>query len=281
MNKNKRSNQQRPERALTQLLRHSYAQNGLKPVCNMYFELDSVIKSPKMSPYQLRESDIKLIVHQDNKQRFSVLYEGEDPTDPKGGHTRLCSEDDKRCIKYIRANQGHSVKNGPVNIQLQRILLDQLPINLLHKDKFAFHGTTYSALTSIVKDNELRAMERVHIHFSRQIPEERYRKWTTGNMVFPNGEEPIFPAKISGMRYTSECALIVSIPDCLRNYSRQVKWEISQNEVILASSISSVSTNSITLDCLYGLLDLDTGALYTIDEVRNKYGVKNGITPRL
>jgi len=274
MSDNKKNRRQKPERALTQLLRHSYRQNRLRPVYNMYFDINDVIKCPKLSPYNLQQSDIKSIVSKDNKQRFAILYDGEDPTDSNAGHTTISAHDTHRIIKYIRANQGHSVNKNhtPVDINLQQISLNDFPTDLLHRNKYAFHGTTYAALISIVQDNELKAMTRTHIHFSRQIPKEKYLSWSgCNNGVFPEGEDPIFPPCMSGMRISSECALIADIPYCLRKYESTIKWEISQNNVILASSLSLTSSNTIPLDCLYGILDLNTGAFSTIDQVREKY----------
>lgn len=81
-------------------------------------------------------NDIKRVVSNDNKQRFSIR--------------------DKNCVCEIRANQGHSIKE-----------INELALRLVENPDFDIIHGTYSEHWQKIKSKGLSRMQRNHIHFSK------------------------------------------------------------------------------------------------------------------
>lgn len=87
------------------------------------------------SKYNIDIEKLKSIVDTDNKQRYSF----------------------KEDYKYIRANQGHSIKNLDMHYK------EVTPPESL------YHGTSEKSLNDIIKSGELKPMSRQLVHLSKDI----------------------------------------------------------------------------------------------------------------
>ena len=105
---------------------------------------------------------------------------------------------------WIRANQGHSMRN--VTIDMTRLSLEQLP-------EVIVHGTYSRAFSGIIEQG-LRPMSRQHVHFAETAPED-------GQVI-------------SGMRST--CELLVYV-DSRKSMEEGIVFYRSSNGVILTSGI--------------------------------------------
>jgi 2'-phosphotransferase len=123
------------------VLRHGLKEVGLEPDESGYVKLNDFIKLSNQN-YKLDEKIIMEIVSNCQKQRFSI------------------KEVDN--IKYIRANQGHSL-----NVSNQ-IKSDKLLVKLNKPIQGVFHGTYKTHLESI-KTSGLNRMKRQHIHLAKGL----------------------------------------------------------------------------------------------------------------
>ncbi|RKO97075.1 hypothetical protein CXG81DRAFT_12874 [Caulochytrium protostelioides] len=92
--------------------------------------------------------DIEAVVAADAKQRYAIREEA--PLSDPSSTTR---------VKWIRANQGHSVK---VEVELTPVTDPQQTV---------IHGTTMQAW-SIIEKEGLSRMKRQHIHFAAGLPSD-------------------------------------------------------------------------------------------------------------
>ncbi len=115
-------------------LRHRPDLLGLELSPGGWVEVDSLLAAAEKNKFTLSLAELKTVVAQSDKQRFSF-----DRTD-----------------KLIRANQGHSVV---VDLELQ----PSTPPSVL------YHGTYEAALQSILQQG-LRKMSRHHVHLSSDWP---------------------------------------------------------------------------------------------------------------
>lgn len=109
-------------------------EDGYMPL-NQILELDT----DKISLKGYTLEDIRIIVDNDKKNRFSLIF--------------------KNDIAYIRANQGHSTNVG--NCIKNELLLTKITESM----NYCVHGTTLDA-ASIIKIEGLKKMSRTHIHFA-------------------------------------------------------------------------------------------------------------------
>ncbi|XP_024539348.1 putative tRNA 2'-phosphotransferase isoform X2 [Selaginella moellendorffii] len=174
-------------RAMTKILRHEAATFNLDLRSDGYCKVDELLKigmktraGIPLSSHSVEE--VLQAVKQDNKQRFSTTRE--DGT------------------LYIRANQGHSIKE---------VLSDHLLREISSTDKIpvCIHGTYKHALPSILESG-LKVMGRNHVHFATGLPDE-------------NGV-------ISGMR--SSCQVLIYL-DTEKAMADGMKFYVSDNNVVL------------------------------------------------
>jgi putative RNA 2'-phosphotransferase len=111
-------------------LRHRPDLLGLEIALGGWVEVDQLLTAAQQNNFPLSLAELKTVVEQNDKQRFSFDSTG----------------------KLIRANQGHSVA---VNLELQ----SRTPPSIL------YHGTDSKALESIQQQGLLK-MNRHHVHLS-------------------------------------------------------------------------------------------------------------------
>ncbi|XP_027221764.1 tRNA 2'-phosphotransferase 1 isoform X1 [Penaeus vannamei] len=125
-------------KALSWLLRHGAAKEGLELLPGGWAKLDDVLKKPKFK--RVTVQDIEEVVISCPKQRFGL------------------KEEDG--VYYIKANQGHSIQvEDP---ELTEITLEDRVLEVVH-------GTYYRHWPSI-KEQGLSRMNRTHIHFAPGLP---------------------------------------------------------------------------------------------------------------
>jgi 2'-phosphotransferase len=133
---------------LTSLLRHRIHENGLGDVLRPdgFVPLARVLASPGFRG--TREEDVRTVVGHDNKQRFAIREEDG--------------------VSYIRANQGHTIKQG---IEDDALLTPISPDELARIGR-AVHGTYRAAWDGIVSSGGLLRMSRSHIHLAAHLQGE-------------------------------------------------------------------------------------------------------------
>ena len=125
-------------KALSWLLRHGAAKEGLTISSEGWVKVDDILK--KKSFKTLDKSFIEKIVNNCPKKRFALKVENE--------------------ALYIRANQGHTMTD--INPDLETITDPDELITVIH-------GTYFHCWNSI-KSNGLSKMKRQHIHFASGLP---------------------------------------------------------------------------------------------------------------
>ena len=150
---------------LCYILRHRATKLGIDVGDDGYMKLDDVLDSDPML-HDLSVDDVRKIVDNNDKKRFTLL--------------------ERDGIMYIRANQGHTMKQ---TIKSESLLAPVTDDNIV-----AIHGTYYKNLPYIRKDG-LSRMKRNHIHFSKGLP----------------GSSKV----ISGMRYNVEVLIYLNVPKIL------------------------------------------------------------------
>ncbi|CAI9103686.1 OLC1v1002217C1 [Oldenlandia corymbosa var. corymbosa] len=133
-------------RLLTRVLRHMAAELKLDMRNDGFVKVKDLLKlnlrtfaNIPLSSHTIE--DIREAVRKDNKQRFSLLEEGE---------------------LWIRANQGHSIKVVETESLLKPLLsAEEIPV--------CVHGTYKRNLNSILEEG-LKRMTRLHVHFSCGLP---------------------------------------------------------------------------------------------------------------
>lgn len=135
---------ERLSKTLSWLLRHKALESGLQMREDGYIKLDSVMKVNEIKQFKPTLEDIKHCVDTDKKNRFSL--------------TEINHE------KYIRANQGHSIK-GLINYDQ---MMKQITLENVTNYTDVIHGTYFNAWNTI-KDSGLKPMGREQIHFANGI----------------------------------------------------------------------------------------------------------------
>ncbi|CAE1257683.1 TRPT1 [Acanthosepion pharaonis] len=129
---------------LSYILRHTAEKMNVAMDSNGYVYVDDLLKLGRFTG--VTANDIKRIVKENDKQRFSLI-----------------TEDGTQKLK-VRANQGHSLKMESLDLNLS-------PIEDPDKFPTVLHGTYYGHWESIRKEG-LKRMKRVHIHFAPGLPGE-------------------------------------------------------------------------------------------------------------
>lgn len=125
--------QKNPSKFLSLVLRHNPELIGIKIDKQGWANVDELINKTNKYGQVLTIDELKIIVKDNDKQRFSF-------------------NDD---MTKIKANQGHSI-----NIQLS--------LEAIEPPEFLFHGTTYKFMSAIRLEG-LKKMSRNHVHLSNNI----------------------------------------------------------------------------------------------------------------
>lgn len=150
---------------------------------------------PKYRSMGLTWARLQEIVATNDKQRFALTREGDDPdpSQPSAGW-------------LIRASQGHSIPIQGEDLGLERLTSPGICV----------HGTFYAFYEAILQSGGLKRMNRVHIHLS-----------SLQDFQQPGGGGPI-----SGMRGDAE--LVVVVDGDLAARQGIVFWK-SANGVVLTT----------------------------------------------
>ncbi|MEO6862906.1 MAG: RNA 2'-phosphotransferase [Microcoleus sp.] len=124
-------------RYLSKYLRHAPSRIGIQLAPGGWVPVSELLDACKKNNFPVLQSELKEVVAQNDKQRFSF-----DSTST-----------------LIRANQGHSVE---VDLQLE----PAVPPDIL------YHGTSSTAVESILSQG-IRKMSRHHVHLSADIQTAR------------------------------------------------------------------------------------------------------------
>lgn len=114
-------------------LRHRPDLLGLELAPGGWVEVDKLLEAAEKNHFPISEIELKQVVEQDDKQRFSFDNTG----------------------NLIRANQGHSIA---IDLQLKPIT----PPNIL------YHGT-YKGAVTVIQQQGLKKMSRHHVHLSAEL----------------------------------------------------------------------------------------------------------------
>jgi 2'-phosphotransferase len=158
------------------------------------------MKWPRLRSLNVTFADIKSVVADNAKQRFSLKPNPDLPTPPDPS-----SEDPSNWV--IRANQGHSIAIDSV------ALLTPITLEADNIPKVVIHGTYFAFYEAIVASGGLKKMTRNHIHFSTGLPEDKKS------------------GVISGMRNDAEILIYIDIERSMQDGG--VKWWMSDNGVVL------------------------------------------------
>jgi putative RNA 2'-phosphotransferase len=106
-------------------------------------DLIQAINKSKEQNWFITLQDLKDIVATDNKQRYSFSS-----TAPEDSNTN------NDFYTYIRANQGHSIKNLDIDYKSK------------HPEHNLYHGTSKKTVELIEKSGGLKPMSRLYVHLS-------------------------------------------------------------------------------------------------------------------
>jgi len=168
---------------LSWALRHGAQDLGLNMTPEGYVSLSELLSKHQFSNYTTKQ--VTEVVETNDKKRFKL-------TEQAGQ-------------LYIRANQGHTI-NSVSEDKLLREITD------FNEFPTVIHGTTKSALTSILKRGLFR-MNRNHIHLAAGMPGQ----------------------VISGARANCNVFIEVNMPLAMQE---GIKFYVSDNNVVLTSGVS-------------------------------------------
>lgn len=194
-------------KALSYILRHGAEKEHLPVRPDGFIRVDAILSRPKIQkinmPGQPTLEHVTSIVMSNEKKRFELVRGGEDPQ----------KEGD---IAWIRAVQGHSLEQVTDLSHLVLTLENVSQVLPLQEDGacLAIHGTQAQAWDAILASQELRKMNRNHIHLAKGLP----------------GESGI----ISGMRTT--CTRLVYV-DVTKALKADIPFEVSSNGVVLTPGL--------------------------------------------
>ncbi|KIJ65199.1 hypothetical protein HYDPIDRAFT_111098 [Hydnomerulius pinastri MD-312] len=175
----------RLSKSLSWLLRHGADKSGLHIRPDGYAKVSEVLSNPMLRDVTFL--DLQEIVKRDQKSRYNLLFEPQ------------TSESSGSDVWWIRANQGHSMKD---------IKLELEPITSASDIPMAVHGTTRKAW-DLIATQGLSKMTRNHIHLAQGVP---------GNNV------------LSGMRKSSQILIFIDVQKALH---AGIKLYLSTNGVVL------------------------------------------------
>lgn len=123
----------------------------------------------RIKPLEATVDEVKQLVQEDKKQRFTLIpahTEPEEISNTEESAQAVPSQFDSQSPSdwKIRANQGHTVILA-TNDHLTPMTAADLPA-------FVIHGTYYCFWKPILESGGLSTMNRNHIHFTTNLPEE-------------------------------------------------------------------------------------------------------------
>lgn len=189
-------------RFLTKVLRHEAEKMGINIQEDGYVSVRELLEKTKLSATL---EELQEIVRSCKKQRFDLK--------------EISGE------YFIRANQGHSIETVKSEKLLQRILLEDLPSNLI-----AVHGTTLENWKLIKESGGLNRMNRNHIHFATSDDRAQF---------------------ISGFRTSSQVLIYLNLERALAD---NIPLYLSSNSVLLSEGLHGlgiipINYFSMVLDC--------------------------------
>lgn len=185
--------------------------------------------------------EVKQIVAENDKQRFSLIHKSASPLAKGGEEAAIPADNAATSITsdiaqgtepdastdpadyLIRANQGHSLAIASEEL-LKPIDEDNLPETVVH-------GTTHSAWHLIVSSGGLKKMKRTHVHFAPGLPAGFKSITEAGPSPVEEGETKVQPTVISGMRNSSSVLVFLDIKKAV---DAGLKFWTSENGVILS-----------------------------------------------
>lgn len=190
----------RLSRTLSWILRHGAASEGIPMRPDGFVKVEDILRNSRIQTFGLTSDQLKDIVRDNAKQRFSLMLELADGTIV--GYAAVEGDGSAEGgVWWIKANQGHSIST--IKVEMKPILvLEDIP------SKLAVHGTTRNAWNIIQKEG-LYKMKRNHIHLAQGVG---------GDNV------------ISGMRKSSQILIFIDIQKAL---DAGIKFELSDNGVVL------------------------------------------------
>mmetsp|Transcript_11442 Transcript_11442/g.20820 ORF Transcript_11442/g.20820 Transcript_11442/m.20820 type:complete len:247 (-) Transcript_11442:19-759(-) len=206
---------ERLSRKLSNLLRHRLHANGLTDVLRTdgYVPLDSVLSLPQFKDRTLKE--VEAVVKNNDKQRFSLILEEN--------------------VRYIRANQGHTIEGINEEELLVPITFSDNSQSSPDSPTTAIHGTYHKAWPAILQSNGLSRMSRNHVHLAADLP----------------GESGV----ISGMR--ASCELVIYVDIRAATIDGGLKFYTSANGVILTPGLGE--NGLLPLFYVTSVVDRDSG----------------------
>lgn len=218
-------------RALSRLLRHRAAAQGLAIDSSGYISVSDVLQHNDLKCKHATVDDLRRVVETNDKQRFRLVEKGDDGA------------------LYICALQGHSIATVHSTADLHR--MDR------RRDEdwpqYVVHGTYRDKLPLIKRGQGLSRMGRNHVHFSYTVPEKFQRH------LLPGAEENSMLTDshraISGMRSSCQVALLLDV-DRIRN--SDLDFYKSANGVILSAGDSRGIVNA---KYIAHIVDFEKGVL--------------------
>ncbi|KXL41551.1 MAG: hypothetical protein FE78DRAFT_520316 [Acidomyces sp. 'richmondensis'] len=197
---------------LSWLLRHGAQEEGLLLGEGGFANLQDVLNNRKIRSLKVSFDEVRQIVDENDKQRFTMKPVAEAPESANGNTVPSPNASEW----LIRANQGHSLK-----IETEGLLT---PITGDNQPGTAVHGTSHAAWVRIVASGGLKPMGRNHVHFASGLP--------PGFQLLPDGSAATDSAPvISGMRQSSTILMFLDVPKAMD--SGLNLW-LSDNGVILS-----------------------------------------------
>ncbi|KAI6010877.1 KptA family-domain-containing protein [Pisolithus orientalis] len=194
----------RLSKSLSWLLRHGAKTAGLQIRSDGYARVSDVVRTANIyfnanesTRYQLANVmfkdvtflQLQEIVNRDQKNRYHLLFE------PCLTPSNNSSDD----LWWIRANQGHSIKD---------VKLDLQPISSASEIPLAVHGTTRKAW-DLIATQGLSRMKRNHVHLAQGVP---------GSGI------------LSGMRNSSQVLIFIDVQKAI---DAGIRFHLSKNGVVL------------------------------------------------
>jgi len=184
-------------KALTQLLRHTATKYKLEMRPDGYVAVDDVLVCPPIAKLECTKEEVTAVVRDSDKQRFSL--------------------EEMEGRMWIRANQGHSIKEVEDEQLLRRLQLSDtdLPNQVVH-GTYKRHWKSIET-EGLLVGGRLGKKFRNHVHFAVGLPKD-------GGVV-------------SGMRTTCDVAIYLDVE---RSLAEGLPLYRSANDVILTPGFEGV-----------------------------------------
>ncbi|KNC99511.1 tRNA 2'-phosphotransferase [Spizellomyces punctatus DAOM BR117] len=211
----------RISKAMSYVLRHGAAKDGIPIRADGYVLVDDLLKHPRLKHASL--TTIQQVVQANDKQRFTLVQEAVEGTHQK--------------VWLVRANQGHTLQ---VEVEMQ-------PITSPAEAPIVVHGTYAKNWPSIQKHG-LKPMARQHIHFAPGKPGENgvIRQVAQGSLInhtYPKRTKhlkktpQLYFLLTSGMRSTCDVFIYIDMAKALAD---GIPFLRSANNVILSAGKNGV-----------------------------------------